>query len=141
MEQLLNIFFVRTEFNYQQLDAVFASDCPICAVNLKRMWCEYACNPNKSNWLFHHGDVFTTAEGTTEAAQYTNIQVFIDSDYACGIYQSCAKESYIAQAGISSAIAFLDFMGSNGAPYSLSFINFTLTTNSTVDNALQGLED
>ena len=32
-------------------------------------------------------------------------------------------------------------MGSNGAPYSLSFINFTLTTNSTLDTALQGLEE
>lgn len=33
--------------NYQSLDAVFNSDCPICAANLKTMWCEYACNPNK----------------------------------------------------------------------------------------------
>lgn len=36
--------------NYQSLDAVFASDCPICAVNLKIMWCEYACNPLKANF-------------------------------------------------------------------------------------------
>lgn len=33
--------------NYQSLDAVFFNDCPICAVNLKYMWCEYACNPLK----------------------------------------------------------------------------------------------
>lgn len=123
------------QYNYDQLDAVFANDCPICAVNLKRMWCEYACNPNKGNWLFWHDDV------TLDGQEYTNVQVQIDSDYACGIFQSCAKESYIAQAGITSAIAFLDFMGSNGAPYSLSFINFTLVTNSTLDNALQGMED
>lgn len=122
------------QFNYDQLDAVFAGDCPICAANLKRMWCEYACNPNKANWLFNHGEVVLDQP-------YTNVQVYIDSDYACGIFQSCAKESYIAQAGITSAIAFLDFMGSNGAPYSLSFINFTLVTNSTLDTALQGLED
>lgn len=31
--------------NFQSLDAVFLSDCPICSVNLKVMWCEYACNP------------------------------------------------------------------------------------------------
>jgi hypothetical protein len=36
--------------NYQSLDAVFFSDCPICATNLKTMWCEYACNPLKADF-------------------------------------------------------------------------------------------
>ena len=34
--------------NFDALDAVFESDCPICATNLKVMWCEYACNPDKA---------------------------------------------------------------------------------------------
>jgi len=37
--------------NYQALDAVFFDDCPICAVNLKHMWCEYACNATKADFL------------------------------------------------------------------------------------------
>ena len=41
--------------NYQQLDGVFATDCPICAVNLKRMWCEYACNPSKAQFCKQRG--------------------------------------------------------------------------------------
>jgi len=123
------------KFNYDQLDAVFASDCPICAVNLKRMWCEYACNPVKANFLADHGNK------VVDDQTYAQVQVGIDEDYACGIFQSCAKESYIAQAGITSSLAFLDFMGTNGAPYSLSFINFTLVSNSTVEDALQGAED
>ena len=36
--------------NFIQIDTVFGIDCPICAVNLKRMWCEYTCNPNKANF-------------------------------------------------------------------------------------------
>lgn len=36
--------------NYQSLDAVFFNDCPICAVNLKTMWCEYACNEFKDGF-------------------------------------------------------------------------------------------
>jgi hypothetical protein len=36
--------------NFQALDAVFATDNPICAVNLKKMWCEYACNAEKINF-------------------------------------------------------------------------------------------
>lgn len=38
------------EYNYESLDAVFNTDCPICAVNLKTMWCEYACNPTKDRF-------------------------------------------------------------------------------------------
>ena len=53
----------------------------------------------------------------------------IDSDYACGIFTSCAKVSYIAQAGISSSVSFLDFMGVNGQDYSLSVITFNLKHN------------
>ena len=46
---------------------------------------------NVSSFLvFWHDDV------TVDGQDYTNVQVQIDSDYACGIFQSCAKESYIA---------------------------------------------
>jgi len=56
---------------------------------------------------------------------YTNVQVSIDDAYACTIYTSCKQTSFIAAAGVSSAIGFLDFLGTNGAEYSLSWINFT----------------
>jgi hypothetical protein len=36
--------------NFIQIDTVFGLDCPVCAVNLKRMWCEYTCNPNKARF-------------------------------------------------------------------------------------------
>ena len=31
--------------NYESLDAVFNADSSVCAVNLKMMWCKYACDP------------------------------------------------------------------------------------------------
>ena len=40
--------------------------------------------------------------------------------------------SYIAQAGISSSVSFLDFMGVNGQDYSLSVITFNLKANDPV---------
>ena len=58
---------------------------------------------------------------------YTNIQVSIEDDYACTIYTSCKGTSFIAAAGVSSSIAFLNFLGYNGSAYSLSYINFTTT--------------
>ena len=36
--------------NYVQIDSVFGNDCPVCAVNMKRMWCEYTCNPTKTRY-------------------------------------------------------------------------------------------
>lgn len=63
---------------------------------------------------------------TTKGQLYALVEFAIDSDYACGIFTSCKKVSYIAQAGISSSIAFLDFMGTNGQDYSLSVITFNL---------------
>ena len=31
--------------NFRSIDSVFGEDCSICAVNLKRMWCDYTCHP------------------------------------------------------------------------------------------------
>lgn len=56
---------------------------------------------------------------------FTNVQVSIDDAYACTIYTSCKQTSFIAAAGVSSAVGFMNFLGSNGAPYSKSYINFT----------------
>lgn len=36
--------------NFAALDAAFLDDCNICAVDLKRMWCEYACNQYKGEF-------------------------------------------------------------------------------------------
>ena len=42
---------------------------------------------------------------TVDGQEYTLVGFTIDSDYACGIFTSCSKVSYIAQAGISLATA------------------------------------
>lgn len=68
---------------------------------------------------------------------WTNVQITIDEDYACTLFQSCKKESFISLSGIDSSIQFLDFLGSNGAPYSLSYINFTFDTTETDGNSLK----
>ena len=55
---------------------------------------------------------------------YQKIQVSIDSTYACTVFSSCKGTSFIAAAAVSSSIAFFNFLGYNGAPYSLSIITF-----------------
>jgi len=118
--------------NFQSLDAVFFSDCPICATNLKYMWCEYACNPMSNYFLKFLG--YEDSWGTN----MTKVEFNIESDYACGLFQSCEQESFIAVADISSSIAFLDFLGINGQNTSLTIITFNLTTDLEYPYTLNG---
>lgn len=118
--------------NYESLDAVFFSDCPICAVNLKYMWCEYACNQFSNDFLSFLGYQMSGGKNMTE------VEFKIDSGYACDLFKSCEQESFIAVAGISSSLAFLDFLGVNGQNTSLSIITFTLTNGIDAPNTLIG---
>ncbi len=39
--------------NFDSLDGLFGSKyggCDVCAVNLKRFWCHFTCNPNQSDF-------------------------------------------------------------------------------------------
>lgn len=51
---------------------------------------------------------------TSGGRNMTEVGFNIESDYSCGLFQSCRQESFIAVADISSSIAFLDFLGVNG---------------------------
>lgn len=62
----------------------------------------------------------------------------IDSGYSCEIFNSCKQESFIAQAGISSSLAFLDFLGVNGQNTSLTIITFNQTVGETYPDTLTG---
>ena len=77
----------------------------------------------------------------TEGQDYTNVQVSIDAAYACTVYSSCKGTSFIAAAGVSSAVAFLNFLGYNGAPYSLSYINFTEDATGQTTGYLESLAE
>lgn len=37
--------------DFTRIDFVFGNDCPICAVNMKRLWCEFDCNPLQSDFI------------------------------------------------------------------------------------------
>ena len=83
--------------NFIQIDTVFGLDCPICAVNIKRMWCEYTCNPNKANFVKGLG---YQIDSDPIVGNETLTQFTLDPDYACTLFQSCQKVSLIAQASL-----------------------------------------
>ena len=108
--------------NYDALDGVFLNDCSICAVNLKRMWCEYACNPEKAGFVEFTGYDYDDEGNPT----YAYITITENEDYACDIFKSCENEAFIALSDITSSIQFMDFLGYNGKEQSRSVITFKL---------------
>ena len=87
-------------------------DCPICAVNLKRLWCGYTCNATKAYFVHPTGYQYSEIDPTER--KYTLVNFTVEKDYACTLFRSCEKESFIAEAALTSSIAFLDFLGYNG---------------------------
>jgi hypothetical protein len=65
-----------------------------------------------------------TYQGSIE---YALVNFQVDTNYACDIFQSCEKESFISQADITSSLAFMDFLGVNGENQSLSIITFSFS--------------
>jgi hypothetical protein len=78
--------------NFKQLDAVFAKDCSICSANLKRMWCDYTCGVNKADYVNGTGYIFDNSTGEN----YTMTTFTMNPDYACTLFQACAKVSFIS---------------------------------------------
>ena len=97
--------------NYQQIDSVFGKDCPLCALNLKKLWCMYTCGPQKVEYVTGLG--YKEIGSGEERKNFTEVYFSVDEDMACTIFQSCKKVSLIAQASVQSSIAFLDFLVGN----------------------------
>jgi len=66
--------------NYDSLDAVFNAEDSVCAVNLKTMWCKYACDPLDAYFKTWIG--FQESGGENLAMANFNI----NSDYGCEIF-------------------------------------------------------
>ena len=70
------------QHNYKVIDAVFGHDVPLCAVNLKKMFCEVACSPNKANFVNTTGML---QQPKTER-MLTAVTYSVDEDVACTVF-------------------------------------------------------
>ena len=73
------------EENYQQIDSVFGQDVSMCGVNLKKLWCEYACYPQKTNFVHGHNYFNKTMDGGY-VQEFTNVTFDVDEDMACTLF-------------------------------------------------------
>ena len=82
------------ESSYQQIDGVFGSDVSICGVNLKKLWCEFACAPNLNEFTAGLGHKMTVVN--EKLVNLTEIGFAVNADMACTLFKSCQKVSLIA---------------------------------------------
>ena len=62
---------------------------------------------------------FFTGNQTAFGQEYALVTFQLTPDYACEVFQSCEQEPFIAEAGLTSSLAFMDFLGVNGMNQSL----------------------
>lgn len=87
------------EANYKQIDLVFGEECPMCGVNLKKLWCRYTCDPHKSDYV--EGLNYVTKDiGGGQFQNFTAVKFTVDEDSACNLFRSCRQVSLIAQASL-----------------------------------------
>ena len=66
----------------------------LCGVNLKKLWCEFACSPNLNQ--FTKGLGWKNIEVAGKMINMTEIGFAVDDDMACTLFKSCEKVSLIA---------------------------------------------
>lgn len=84
--------------SFKQIDSVFGNDVPLCGVNLKKLWCSYTCDPQKTNFV--QGIGYKQIEVGGEMRNFTEVKFMVDEDMACTLFKSCQKVSLIAQASL-----------------------------------------
>ena len=71
--------------SFQQIDSIFGNSVPLCGVNLKKLWCEYTCNPNKINFVDGVGET-TIKNDDGVNVTYTEVTFYVDEDMACTLF-------------------------------------------------------
>jgi hypothetical protein len=117
----------------KQIDGVFATvsgGCDVCAINLKRLWCEYACSPRQADFLVVSQEYYEYPDperpGKTIIAQEANLT--IEASTACAIYDSCKRVPFVTSvSAMGSPAGFLNFQGHNAIDNALQNINVFFT--------------
>lgn len=75
--------------NHAELFGVFLKVCPSCFANYQHLLCQITCSPKQAEFVkvLHH----ETGEEMKE--QVTEVDVFLNQDFADGFYKSCANIS------------------------------------------------
>lgn len=106
--------------NFQDIDIIFGTDCPLCALNMKRLWCEFTCNPNQADFVQAKDQVKVTISKVEYDALEIDLHMSLNT--SCNIYTSCHKIPEITQMS-ASAMGFMQFQGDHAVEHGNTLIN------------------
>ena len=122
-----------TNDNFKQIDGAFGSQaggCDICAVNLKRFWCEYACSARQHEFMWTATEMKPYPDPQTPGAiiMGQEVNVRVHSDTACAIFESCKRVPFVAAvSAMSSPAGFLNFQGHNALNSANQYISMNFS--------------
>jgi len=112
------------------------SGCSICAMNLKRFWCQYNCSPRQSDFIIPGSSyafnytVDPTNPDTTRLVVSSNIT--LDIATTCGIFESCKNVDFTKALGsMSTYQGLFNTLSSQAVTQGNVLMNFTYASNST----------
>jgi hypothetical protein len=126
-----------TSDNFVQVDGAFATasgGCDICAINLKRFWCEYVCSPRQADFVSVSKEYYVYPDpehpGMTITAQEVNLTV--EATTACKLYESCSRVPFVTSvSAMGNTAGFLNFQGHNAIDNARQYINMFFTYDKT----------
>lgn len=105
--------------SYTQIDGVFGSQgdgCDICAINLKRLWCEYACSPRQADFADTSKEFYPVPNPNKpdEEVMVQKVKLRIHADTACALFNSCKRIGFVTSvSALNSPAGFMNFQGHN----------------------------
>ena len=111
-----NVSLAALENNFHTIDQIFGSPgqgCDICAVNLKKFWCHFACAPNQAEFLKMKG-LSNHTVGPDDVRELEDIDLYVEDNTMCETFHSCKKTKFTTQVpAMGNSLGFLNFQGVN----------------------------
>lgn len=113
--------------NFFTIDQIFGTagqGCDLCAINLKKFWCAFTCDPRQSEFLFITG-VSNHTVGKDDVRALADLDLHVEDNTMCEIFRSCKKAKFTTQVpAMGNSLGFLNFQGVNAYQKIAVFIYF-----------------
>lgn len=122
-----DIQLVALQNNFFTIEQIFGSPgqgCDICAINLKKFWCSFTCDPNQADFLNITG-ISNHTVGKDDIRVLADIDLIVEDNTMCEIFHSCKKTKFTTQVpAMGNSLGFLNFQGVNAYQKIAVFIYF-----------------
>lgn len=98
--------------------------CSICASNLKRFYCHFACDQTQASWVTR-AEVIPEYKPSDIKHPILDIDMHVDYKMVCNIFGSCSSVNFISALGASSSTqGFFNLQSSQGVTEGNVMIRF-----------------